>query len=207
LNDFTTATLPVIRFEKTSETITELADSLVMNLRVNPTDENFKVDLVQIGGTAVSPIDFDYQTRTISVVKNNNFYTVKANISDDTEGDGTKTLIFALRNMDGAGSIGADSVLTVTILDNEPSSVKTFANASLKLFPNPNSGSFYIYDADYKVQRVKVLGLDGRVYFEGARASSAGKSVKLDIAANAGIYMVEVETNDGVHYIEKMIIN
>jgi len=207
LNDFTNATLPVIRFEKTSETITELADSLVMNLRVNPTDENFKVDLVQIGGTAVSPIDFDYQTRTISVVKNNNFYTVKANISDDTEGDGTKTLIFALRNMDGAGSIGADSVLTVTILDNEPSSVKTFANASLKLFPNPNTGSFYIYDADYKVQRVKVLGLDGRVYFEGARASSAGKSVKLDIAANAGIYMVEVETIDGVHYTEKMIIN
>ena len=116
-------------------------------------------------------------------------------------------MIVALRNIDGAGSIGADSVLTVTILDNEPSSVKTFANASLKLFPNPNTGSFYIYDADYKVQNVKVLGLDGRVYCDGARATSAGKAIKLDIAAKAGVYMVEVETMDGVHYTEKMIIH
>ena len=178
-----------------------------MNFRVNPTDENFKVDVVHIGGTAVSPLDFDYQTKTLSVIKNNNYYTLKANISDDTEGDGTKTLIFALRNMDGAGIIGADSVLTVTILDNEPSSVKTFADASLKLFPNPNNGNFFVFDPEYKVTQLKVLSLDGRTRFVTHRGVAVGKSIPVKLEAKPGVYMVEVITRKGVHYTEKIIVN
>ncbi len=207
LDDFSSANLPVIRFEKSEETITELADSLVMNFRVNPTDENFKVDVVHIGGTAVSPLDFDYQTKTLSVIKNNNYYTLKANISDDTEGDGTKTLIFALRNMDGAGAIGADSVLTVTILDNEPSSVKSFADASLKLFPNPNNGNFFVFDPEYKLDQLKVVSLDGRTRFITHRGEAVRKSIPVKLQANPGVYVVEVITREGVHYTEKIIVN
>ena len=205
LNDFTAASLPVIRFEQTTSEITELADSLVMNLRVAPTDENFKVDVVQIGGTAVSPGDFDYQTRTVNVIKNQNFFVVKANISDDTEGDGTKTLIFALRNVVGPGSIGADSVLNVTILDNEASRVQTFADASIQLYPNPSSGIFYIRDLKSQIAKVQVRSLSGAIIWSATEFENA-VSIPVRLNADAGMYFIEVETRSGDLYTEKAIV-
>jgi hypothetical protein len=206
LNDFSTATLPVIRFEEKTAEITELADSLVMNLRVAPTDENFKVDVVHIGGTAISPQDFDYQTRTVNVIKNQNFYVVKANISDDTEGDGTKTLVFALRNVVGPGSIGADSVLNVTILDNEPSRVKTFADASIQLYPNPSTGVFYIRDMKSQITEVNVRTLSGATIWTNNSPVLEGVSIPVHLNAESGIYLIEVMTQSGEVYTEKAVI-
>jgi hypothetical protein len=206
LSDFSTATLPVIRFETTTAEITELADSLVMNLRVAPTDENFKVNLVHIGGTAISPQDFDYQTRTVNVIKNQNFYVVKANISDDTDPDGTKTLVFALRNVVGPGSIGADSILNVTILDNEPSRVKTFADASIQLYPNPSTGIFYIRDLKSQITEVKVRTLAGATIWSNSNPLLEGVSIPVALNAESGIYLIEVRTQTGEIYTEKAII-
>lgn len=207
LSDITEATLPVIRFESTTAEITELADSLVMNFRVNPTDENFLVDVVHIGGTAESPKDFDYKTRQISVIKNQNFYVVKANITDDTEGDGTKTLIFALRNVVGPGSIGADSILNVTILDNEPSRVKSFADASLQLYPNPSTGMVYIRDLENKITEVRVMNLSGQNIVQISASQRQGLSIPVDLNGfDQGMYMVEVTTKQGNVYTEKLIL-
>jgi hypothetical protein len=196
----------VIRFETTTAEITELADSLVMNLRVAPTDENFKVNLVQIGGTAVSPKDFDFQTRTVNVIKNQNFYVLKANISDDTDPDGTKTLVFALRNVVGPGSIGADSVLNVTILDNEPSRVKTFADASIQLYPNPSTGIFYIRDLKSQITEVNVRTLAGATIWSNSNPLLEGVSIPVALNAESGIYLIEVRTQTGEIYTEKAII-
>jgi hypothetical protein len=206
LTDFSTATLPVIRFETTTAEITELADSLVMNLRVAPTDENFKVNLVHIGGTAVSPKDFDFQTRTVNVIKNQNFYVLKANISDDTDPDGTKTLVFALRNVVGPGSIGADSILNVTILDNETSRVKTFADASIQLYPNPSTGIFYIRDLKSQITEVKVRTLAGATIWSNSNPLLEGVSIPVALNAESGIYLIEVRTQTGEIYTEKAII-
>jgi hypothetical protein len=206
LNDFSAATLPVIRFEDKTAEITELADSLVMSFRVAPTDENFKVDVVNIGGTAVSPLDFDYQTQTINVIKNQNYYVIKANISDDTEGDGTKTLVFALRNVVGPGSIGADSVLNVTILDNEPSRVKTFADASIQLYPNPSSGVFYIRDMKSQITEVNVRTLSGATIWTNNNPVLEGVSIPVHLNAESGIYLVEVMTQSGEVFTEKAVI-
>lgn len=206
LSDFSTASLPVIRFEAITAEITELADSLIMNLRVAPTDENFKVNVVHIGGTAISPQDFDFETRTVNVIKNQNFYVVKANISDDTEPDGTKTLIFALRNVVGPGSIGADSVLNVTILDNEPSRVKTFADASIQLYPNPSTGMFYIRDLKSQITEVKVRTLSGATIWSALNPALEGVSIPVALNAESGIYLIEVLTQTGEIYTEKAII-
>ncbi len=206
LNDFGPATLPVIRFESTTAEITELADSLVMNLRVAPTDENFKVDVVHIGGTAVSPTDFNYTTRTVNVIKNQNFFVVKANISDDLDGDGTKTLIFALRNVVGPGSLGIDSVLNVTILDNEPSRVKNFADASIQLYPNPNSGVFYIRDIKAQIREIQIRNLQGSLIWENLNPQLEGISIPVDLKANVGMYFIEVRTESGEVFTEKVLI-
>lgn len=206
LRDFSLASLPVVRFEETAAEITELADSLVMNLRVAPTDENFKVDVVHIGGTAVSPGDFDYQTKTVNVIKNQNFFVVKANISDDTEGDGTKTLVFALRNVVGPGSIGADSVVNVTILDNEPSRVKTFADASIQLYPNPSNGVFYLRDFKSQISKVLVRTLSGSTIWSNENPIHEGLSIPVRLNAESGVYMIQVTTQSGEIYTEKAVV-
>jgi hypothetical protein len=206
LKDFSVATLPVVRFESTTSEITELADSLIMNLRVNPTDENFTVDVVHIGGTAVSPKDFDFETRTVSIIKNQNFYVVKANISDDKEEDGTKTLIFALRNVVGPGSIGSDSIMNVTILDDEAVRVKKFADGSLQLFPNPSNGVMYIRDLKSQVSSVRILNITGKVVYENQQPEHVGISIPVSLNSGSGIYFVEVKTLQGDVYTEKLVI-
>jgi hypothetical protein len=180
-----------------------------MNLRVNPTDENFTVDVVHIGGTAISPVDFDFETRTVSIIKNQNFYVVKANISDDKDADGTKTLVFALRNVVGPGSIGADSIMNVTILDDETNRVKTFADGALQLYPNPSSGLVYIRDLKGQLSGIRVTQLTGQVVYEyqsNQYSEMQGTSFSFSLPNHGGVYLVEVTTQTGEVFTEKLII-
>jgi hypothetical protein len=213
LSDFATASLPVVRFLKTTDQVTELADSFMMEMSILPTDENFSYDVVCIGGTAVSPQDYDFVTRTINVKKNNNYYSIKANISDDTEADGDKTLIFAIRNIKGPGAIGRDSVITLTIKDNEASSVKTFGQGSISMYPNPSKGQFVVRDMNGQISKVQILDLNGKLVYETSEANGVSntmtleKSFQFDLTGMSGMYIISVETQNGSVYTERLMIH
>lgn len=206
INDFTDATLPEVKFSVTSDFVTELADSFIMTLRVSPSDENFKVDVVCLGGTAVEPTDYDFATKTINVIKNSNVYIVKANISDDTDADGDKELKFALRNINGPGKIGADSVITLTIQDNEASAIKTFVEGGIRLGNNPSTnGEFVLYlnnGMDYS--KAIIYDLKGSVVFE-SELTNSGSHV-LNTGLGQGIYTLTVVNSLGQQYSEKVSV-
>ncbi len=206
INDFSDATLPEIKFSVTSDFVTELADSFIMTLRVSPSDENFTVDVVCLGGTAVEPTDYDFATKKINVIKNSNVYIIKANISDDTDADGDKELKFALRNINGPGKIGTDSIITLTIQDNESSAVKSFADGGIRLGNNPSSnGDFALYlnnGVDYS--KVVIFDLKGSIVFE---ENLNGQPVQvLNTGLNQGIYTLTVINSDGQQYSEKVSV-
>ena len=202
LTDFQAATLPKINFFKKLDTITELADSFKFELQVLPTDENFTFDVKVIGGTATSPLDYDFNGSTITVLKNNSYFAGKANINDDNQSDGPKTLIFGIRNIVGPGSVGADSTLTLLVKDNEASSVRTFAHGSLKMFPNPAQNSVVVAGTD-PISSISIADLSGRiVHFE---LGAGEKQIKLNLNLSAGVYSVQVETNKGV-FTDKLIL-
>lgn len=209
LNDFTPASLPTIKFSKSVDEITELADSFTMELNILPTDENFSVDVVCIGGTAVSPTDYDYNTRTVNVKKNNNYYVVKANISDDNVYDADKTLIFALRNLQGPGLIGKDSVITVTIKDNEANSVNSFSAAGIRCFPNPSTGLIAI-ESKRTIENLEVLDLNGRLVKQINTMIDCGNGNNLnvyniDLTGYNGIFILSTQV-EGRKYTQRVII-
>ena len=116
-------------------------------------------------------------------------------------------MIFALRNVVGPGSIGADSILNVTILDNEPSRVKSFADASLQLYPNPSTGMVYIRDLENKITEVRVMNLSGQNIVQISASQRQGLSIPVDLNGfDQGMYMVEVTTKQGNVYTEKLIL-
>jgi hypothetical protein len=203
----------VVRFLKSTDQVTELADSFMMEMSILPTDENFSYDVVCIGGTAVSPQDYDFVTRTINVKKNNNYYSIKANISDDTEADGDKTLIFAIRNIKGPGAIGRDSVITLTIKDNEASSVKSFGQGSISMYPNPSKGQFVVRDMNGQISKVQILDLNGKLVYETSESNGVSntmtleKSFQFDLTGMSGMYIISVETQNGSVYTERLMIH
>lgn len=212
VSDFSAASLPVVRFLKTADQVTELADSFLMEMSILPTDENFSFDVVCIGGTAVSPQDYDFVTRTINVKKNNNYYALKANISDDTEADGDKTLVFAIRNAKGPGAIGRDSVITLTIKDNEASSVRTFGQGSISMYPNPSKGQFVVRDLNGQIAKVQILDLNGKLVYETSEANGVSntmtleKSFQFDLTGMSGVYIISAETQNGSVYTERLVV-
>lgn len=201
LADFQPASLPRINFFKRNDTITELADSFRFELQVLPTDENFTFDVRVIGGTATSPQDYDFNGRTLTVLKNNSYYSGRANISDDNLSDGPKTLIFGIRNIVGPGSTGPDSTLTLLITDNEASSVKSFATGSLKMFPNPAT-NHVVVEGQENILNLEISDLNGRVIYS---QTNAGRRIETTLQASAGIYMVKVTTASGM-FADKLII-
>lgn len=203
LSDLEAATLPVVNFLKTSDTITELADSFRIDFVVAPLDENFTFDVVIKQATAVSPKDYDYTTKTIQVIKNNSVNPIKVNISDDTEGDGPKDITFAIRNLKGPGSIGPDSTLYLYILDNEANSVKNFATGNIKMYPNPVSDKLYLNSAN-PMKVVEVTSIDGKINFR--RVFNSALNSEIDLSdMSPGLYVIKVTMDSGDVYSEPLI--
>jgi len=206
INDFKASTLPTVNFAKSKDSIFEPADSFRMDFSVIPADENFSFDVAIAGGTAVSPTDYDFATRKINVLKNVSSFFIRANISDDGDPDGDKILIFAIRNAQGPCFIGKDSLLTLKIKDNEASVVKGFAAASIKMYPNPSTGTVQINSVeDMKMVRVYTMGgqLVREVSMNNMMKSNA---LTMELNVGAGLYRVQVVTVGGDMYSDFLSI-
>ncbi len=204
LADIEAASLPVVNFKKVRDTIFETADSLSnIGFKVLPLDENFTFDVVvkTSSTTAVSPTDYNFNTRTITVIKNNSVNSIKCNISDDNVSDGDKILVLAIRNIVGPGSLGPDSLLTVLIKDDEPSNVMKFTQGQIKMYPNPASGKVFISSVN-ALSQVQIIAMDGRVVYTGG----AGNSFEIPLATAAGVYQVKITSATGEMYSEALMI-
>ncbi len=204
LADFSPASLPVVNFMKTSDFVFELADSFKMDISVFPSDENFTFDVVSLGGTALTPADYDYATKTIQVTKNNNYFSVKANITDDLDSDGDKLVSFAIRNIQGPGSIGKDSIMILTIKDNEPSLAKSFAEGNFKVYPNPAVDQVFFSNAT-KIAKIDVLDMSGRLV-KTVKSVNSNDTYMMNIQGVHGFVFVRITDLDGQSYVERLIV-
>lgn len=202
LSDIEAAILPTVKFSKTSDTITELADSFRMDFVMSNLEENFTFDVVVKQASASSPKDYDFSKKTVKVIKNNSVSPIKANISDDTEGDGPKDLTFVIRNIVGPGSIGADSMIYLYIKDNEANSVKKLAQGNIKMYPNPANETLF-FNSKVGLDKIEIIALDGRMVLSTANQSG---QFTMDISQLApGAYNIRVMTVVGDVYSEQLI--
>ena len=200
ISDFNASPLPVVTFTETLDSVFEAADSFRMDFKIAPADDNFSFDVVVKSATAVSPDDYDFVTRKINIIKNTSSVMIRANISDDNVYDGDKYVEFAIRNIQGPGKIGADSVLVLKIKDNEVNSVKRFALGGIKMYPNPTNGMFTIQSST-EMAEVRITNMVGA---EITSNTVNAKQFKSSISGTAGVYMIHVKLKDGSVYTDRI---
>lgn len=135
---FTTGTIvgPVdtfARFAATTQSVNENAGTATVNLIQSPTNAagaNYSVDVVLKSGNAAD-ID-NYTTQTVNFVAGTSIAAFTFNVTDNAIQDGDKTITFALRNPSQGLLIGTDSILTVTIVDNEVPPLPLYTIATVR---------------------------------------------------------------------------
>jgi DNA/RNA endonuclease YhcR with UshA esterase domain len=118
---------PTCSFSIPAQNVNENGDSIrvVVNINPSPTQE-VKVRVERKSGTAVIGTDYTPATsNTLFFTPGSSSQTFKLLLLDDAVADGNKNLVLALRTGLGTivpnAEIGADSIQTVTIIDNETS--------------------------------------------------------------------------------------
>jgi hypothetical protein len=203
LSDFEAASLPSIRFTKTSDSTLESAGTYTINLSVSNATESFTADVFIKSATALSPGDYTYTTQKVNAIKGTTSYTVTLTLADDILQDGKKEITFALRNIVGPGSRGADSLFTLTIKDDEPSiNTRSLEAAGIKMYPVPSQNVINI-NSPILIKQVILRNTNGQVVMTKTINS---KTLEANIAnLSSGIYHVQVMLDGGQLFTGKLI--
>ena len=111
------------KFIPTTASVSETAASVGVSINVlgansNPNPTTFQV--VVKGGTATAGADYNFSTTTVTIpAYKDSTVNLSATMINDMLVEGNETIILAIRNISNAGVIGTDSILTITLNDDE----------------------------------------------------------------------------------------
>jgi hypothetical protein len=205
ISDLTVANLPTVNFMHGKDSVFELADSFKMDISVFPSDENFTFDVVSLGGTASSPADYDFANRSIIVTKNNNYFSVKTNITDDLIYQGDLLVTFAIRNIKGPGANGKDSLMILTIKDNEASAVKDFSQGNFKMYPNPAVEAVNFNNAK-NITKVEFIDLSGKIVKIVKNTNFSDSELSIQLENYKGLLLVRITNLSGQSFVDKLLV-
>jgi len=189
LSDFAVVNSPKVSFNITTLTVSETADS-TPQIQVNIANSGFQNVSFKIdsnNGTALVPKDFTFTPITLSLLSTVSNYKFQVNLSDEDEKDGNKTIILVLKNPGYGVLIGADSILTITISDNE-TGIKTLNPNLVKIYPNPTNGLINLVSKK-TISSIKIYNING---VEVANESENNHIVSLENQP-AGLYQLVLE--------------
>ena len=133
-------------------------------------------------------------------------------ILDDTLVESQEYLTYRLEDFVGNPQIivGADSVFTLVINDNDTSTTSVNAISavgSFSVFPNPNSGSFHIDWSDFESgpEELALLDVSGRrVWQRSLNSIESISDIQLPYLPD-GLYFLQVVSEDRI-YQEKLVL-
>jgi len=161
LSDVAVINSPKLSFAISTLTVVETSDSTPA-IQVNIANSGFQNVSFKIDsntGTARVPLDFTFTPISLSFLPSVSSYSFQVNLSDDADKDGDKTIILVLRNPGYGVLIGTDSILTITISDNE-TGIKTLNPSLVKVYPNPSNGMIYL-ETKKIISSVKIYNMNG----------------------------------------------
>lgn len=133
---------PAVRFNPTSLTINENAGTATVTVNItNPNANPTSATVLVKGGTATGGSDYTFTSQTVTFPANSNTpQSFTFPITNDAAMEPDETIILALRNVTNSGSIGSDSILTITIPANDfAGAVVHFTSTSATV--NENAGN------------------------------------------------------------------
>lgn len=202
LQDFENSTLPIVGFNFLGDTLSENKTAVNVNLSTGNVDA-VSFDVVAIGGDAIPVTDYQYSTQRIQVSSGNAAPSVVVSYGSNPKFDGKRTLILAIRNMQGPALLGADTLVTLYVQGKkEISSSTTKYNDEFVLFPNPSSDNIRLL-SNKDLKWVSITDLSGKVQYE---SNISGKSVQISPELTVGCYICSVQFADGTQRVQKISV-
>ncbi len=111
------------KFSPVTLNVLENASTATVSINVLGASSNANAttfDVVLKGGTATAGSDFTYTNTTVTIPAfKDTTINLTATILNDMLVEGNESIVFAIRNISNSGVIGSDSILTVTLNDDE----------------------------------------------------------------------------------------
>lgn len=126
---------PIVTFDLTSLSVEEDAGAISIRVRIfNPDGNQTAVDVTLDGAsTATSGDDFTFTPSTLNFAANDTTsQTLSLTVNEDAIIEGNETVVLRLTNITNSASIAGDSTFTLTIVDNDISTL-SFQSTSLNV--------------------------------------------------------------------------
>ncbi len=200
MTDVANLTVPVFSFTTTTSISKENRDSTeAFTLQCANLTSPQQINLVIKGGTAARNTDYQSNGSRLFILSPAvPSVIVKSKINDDITPELNETIIWVIRDNPWGTLVGADSIHTITIIDDETNSIDDIGLSSLiKLYPNPANGIVNLKSSDAIIQTVEVSDLNGRVIMklEGVDALETVLNIE---GLSKGMYNVNLTTDKGI---------
>ena len=198
--DINNLIVPVFSFTTTTSISKENRDSTeAFTLQCANITSPQQIELFIKGGTAARNVDYQSNASRLFILSPTvPSVVIKSKINDDLTPELNETIIWVIKNNPWGTLIGADSVHTVTIIDDETNSIDEIGlSGQIKLYPNPASGMVNLKSAEAMIQSVEVTDLNGRVIMrtEGVDALETRLNIE---GLSKGMYNITLTTDQGI---------
>ncbi|MDB4347248.1 T9SS type A sorting domain-containing protein [Bacteroidia bacterium] len=191
ISDIQLVNSPTIRFSNPSISVPEDNDStgeIVVSF-ANFGFQNVGFSVINTNtGTAFKPKEYNFNDININVLPSVSSFNFRIDLTGDNDEDGDRTIILALRKPKYGVLIGADSILTITLVDDE-TSVNSLDKIGVKLYPNPSSDRLKL-TSKHVIQKASIYNLQGALVLE----TSEIKNNEINIQVfKQGLYHIVLE--------------
>ncbi len=181
-----------VSFSAASGSIAENGGSASMVVRISQLPSSaVTAEVVFAGGSASAGSDFTYTTTTVNFGPGlPDSFAISIPITNDNLVEGTEVAQFLIQNVSGGAIVGSNGSFTLTITDDESSSVGGLNMLSLKAWPNPGTEMLMIESAEV-IEKAEILNVNGELLYE---KKTDGLN-RLSLSVNhlpAGLYVVRV---------------
>ena len=197
--DFTNLVVPVFSFTTLTSSAKENKDSSDgFTLQCANLTSNQQISLVIKGGTASRNVDYQSSTNRLFILTPSvPSIIVKSKLNDDATIELNETIVWVIRDNSWGTLIGADSVHTVTIIDDESNSLLENAlSAKVRVYPNPARTMVTVRSEDAAIETVMLIDLNGRIVRTYTAEQSESMVMNLE-GLESGIYTMSVKTDKG----------
>lgn len=165
-----TSQSPQIYFEHVSQEILEGDAGSVshsFNVLISPApSSNLSVEVaIKADASTAQSNDYQFTTQTLNFSPSISSQSVSIDILGDEEAETNEIITLELRNA-SAANIGVRRFYEITILDNETiSRLEPIAWPGLEIFPNPNTGSDWLYiNSPRLVEQFTLKDAQGKIW-------------------------------------------
>jgi hypothetical protein len=200
MSDFANLVVPTFSFSTPTSLGKENRDSTEgFVLQCANLTFNQQINIVIKGGTAARNDDYQSLPNRLFILSQANpSLIVKSKINDDAKIELNETIIWVIRDNSWGTLVGADSIHTVTILDDEtPNSIlESTLGAKTKMYPNPAKQNLTLSCEDALINEVVVYDLNGREV-KRFNMDAVNKTVLNIEGLSNGMYTISILTDKG----------